>query len=319
MAPDQDERPWLRIVRPTPRAFNGKVAVRLAAMVAAAVLLGLLGLHGYRNVVGWLQGHSDYRVAFDRIVLDPPPPAYIRSGASGILDRVKRNSRQPEELETLRVDLEALGRDFALSSPWIEKVREVRVEGRPNRIRVAVDYRKPVARFPNTQLILDRGGVVLPNADIEQSELGALLWITEYRGALNVPRVGLSLLPIEGEESHNFLAGLKLAEFVLNRDANARLAGHTFWAVGLAHGATWLSLHTDDGYRISWGEAPGLESPGKPSASQKWRWLEEWFGREQLSEEARKSRFLSFTRSGVEVRDDPEPGLVPPEKPGGSG
>jgi hypothetical protein len=273
----------IRAASESPRRWNRRAALLLSGLVLGLLAVGV-AWQWMVSAVAWLQDREEYRVRFDAIQLIPTPPPYVRSGASGVLDRVRQAAHLPDTLSTLKVDPKALGSAFALGSPWIEQVLSVRVVGYPNRVVVALRYRRPVAFFGTRRPV----------------------WLG-FRGSGVVPRAGLALEPAGSEERPVLQSALKLAAFLLDQNTPAQVGDHRLASIGLANGPRWLSLHTADGYRISWGEAPGEESPGHPKAREKWEALTRWFEQEQLSVDERNTHFLSFAGKVVIVRPDPPP------------
>lgn len=304
----EPDRPWPRLARAPEGKGKGhrswRLWTRLGAIVAAIAIALAAGHRAITSAVWWLQGQPDYQVAFRSITLDPSAPAYIKGGDDALLQRVQRAARLPDHVRTLDTDLAALGRDLVLASPWIERVAAVQVRDYPNRVVVALAYRRPIARIENRSIFLDESGVVLPGDELDVSALPPLLWIRGYRGDTSAPRVGVALAPSDTPEMRALHAGLKLAAFVLRATPESAIGDHQIVSVDIAHGADWLSLQTDDGYRISWGEAPGLESPGRPKAESKWRALADLIATEPLSPERRQTHYLSVAGGKAEVRAD---------------
>src|SRR4051812_38455292 len=82
--------------------------------LAAALTVGAVGLLGYggsqvvRLLVAWLHRRPEYQLPCRQIVLDPPPPPWIRTGRLGLLERVRLQARWPEPLPVLELDPEDL-------------------------------------------------------------------------------------------------------------------------------------------------------------------------------------------------------------------
>lgn len=302
---------WPRIADPEPAhsvkpRFKKIHAWRiLGAIAVAASLYWLARVVG--SGVAWVQARPEYEIQFADLALQPNVPKYVRSGTTGLLERVRRKSNRPETLKSIGIDLSQLGGDFALGSPWIERVRAARVVGHPPIIEIELDYRRPIA-FINqaTTVVLDHDAVVLPNDDLDLSALPPLIEIRRFQGGIDSPLPGLSFTKPGSDEAAALAAALKLAEFVQQQQAqtNHEDKESRVQIVDLANGPRWLSLHTADRHRISWGEAPGAESPGRPTAPQKWTWWTTWRKSNSLTPDERERRFLSFSRTGIEIHDD---------------
>jgi hypothetical protein len=64
-------------------------------------------------------------------------------------------------------------------------------------------------------------------------------------------------------------------------------------------GALWI--RGEDKTWIRWGEAPGAEAPGRPTAAEKWEMLRDW-ARHHVPSGVVHPDFLAFTKDGVERR-----------------
>ncbi len=303
------------------RARRGRLDLtRLAAAIGVAVIilvaLVILARRGWNHALAWLHARPAYRLAFDEIRLDPPPPPWIKSGSAGLLEHVRHGARRPETLSSLDIDLDELRRDFQRGSPWVRSVVRIR-RAYPNTLKVAVEYRRPVAlvRIGNLRLVLDRDGVVLPGDDLTLSETGPLI---ELRGLLppgataeNVealPGKSLKIVPPDG--------GKPTDSAVLEA---ARLAGD-FKDRGADRGppdapclvrAVQVFLYRANHYNYAitaedawllWGRPEGDEPPDEPTAEQKWTMLRDWLAAGHRLADVTFPQVVMFTKDGIDVR-----------------
>ncbi|MBX6315339.1 MAG: FtsQ-type POTRA domain-containing protein [Isosphaeraceae bacterium] len=257
------------------------------AALAGVATLALLAA-GWAQAIGWLHDRPAYQARFGEIVLDPAPPPWIRSGAAGLLERVRERAKLPEPLPVLGLDLGEIRRAFAKHSPWVEAVERVE-RSYPNRLIVRLRYRRPVAvvwEGPGAELVLDREAVVLPGRDLDRQAAGPLIEIQGLKPPLNA-REGLTLGRADGTaevETGERLArsAAKLAAFLQGRLADAPLARRKAQVVMIhvCDGAPRLWAKTGEDLWIAWGEAPGEETPGNVLARTKWDLYRDWVERQ---------------------------------------
>jgi hypothetical protein len=312
-------RPFARIVAsPTVRRLAvGRLA---AGLLAGALALGLLAAGGSKalnSAVDWLHGRPEHLLPFAAITLDPPPPAWIASGARGLLEQVRSKSNRPETLRVQDLDLAALAADFQRDSPWVRGVLGIE-RAYPNRLAVRLEYRRPVA-FVRTSgrsgppIYLDREGVVLPGDDLDSEAAGPLirLLLPTPEGASVTPRDGRHLTidpPARSGETPTadpVRDAARLAGFFHDRRALPGLAGSPI-VVEAIHGSEqglWVQLAGTK--LLFWGAAPGTESPGDPDVGRKWDLLQDWLSRNTKTFQALRGQrpFLRFGRDRVEVVD----------------
>lgn len=293
---------------------NRRTAVSrvVAVLVALAVAIPLLVLgtqRASRTLKGWLHQRDTYQLRFADIELLPPPPPWIKSGKTGLLERVRENANWPASISLLDVDLDALGRDFQRASPWIRSV-DRKETSYPNRLRLYVRYREPVAELTvnRLRLVLDRDGVVLPDPDdLNLDECGHLIKIVDLLPA-NAPaatydaRPGRALKrPVEGE-TDIALQAARLAAFFKAHIPAKPPSKPTCRVVAIHESPRGLFAETVEPTMILWGPAPGFERPGEPSAEEKWAMLEDWLEAHNDLKTIQHPLFLAFDKGRVQVR-----------------
>jgi hypothetical protein len=289
------------------RPALSRLGLAAALAVVATGLIGLGGAWAVRFLVDRLHRRPEYQLPSRQIVLEPPPPPWIRSGALGLLGRVREQARWPEPLPVLDLDLQDLARDFRNHCPWVARVRRPRgiVRSYPNRLVVGLDYREPVAevRFGSSVFVLDGDAVILPADDLDRDAAGPLIrldgfdppfdgrpgraWATSADGlATPDPRAS---------------AAARLAAFLKARTRLEEPGGSPlFRPVAIHHDADDGLLWVRSGGRtwVCWGEAPGAEAPGRPTATEKWVMLREW-SRRHVPPGVEYPDFLAFDKDGV--------------------
>jgi hypothetical protein len=301
--------------------------VRLAAAVVLAVATLWLGVLGARRgavaVRAWLHAQPAYQVRFDAIALDPPPPDWLRPGANGLLEGVRKGAGRPETLALLDLDLDALAQDFRRESPWVRAVRGID-RAYPDRLVVALEYRRPVAllRLGKRRIVLDADGVVLPEEAVDLARAGPLVLLalagTAEAGAPLDARPGrvLGLAPAGAPPAEPARVPAALAGLLRKRGAVAASgtkapAGDGGPAVAAiqtdAQGRLWVELA--GGSLVHWGRADGTREPGDPDDSQKLDALAAWL-RDHPAERPIPPRFLAFDHDRLVV--------VPPRGAAGS-
>ena len=305
---------------------------RLVAAAAVSIGLVWLAATGVRSLVGWVAARPDQQLAFSKIELIPPPEPWIVGGRARILEQVRADSKLPETLPLLELDLKALRNDFR-RCPWVKDV--TRVERSYRALTVHLLYRKPVAVVvlekhlaDGNAYVIDEEGVPLPPKDIDGKfkdlrfqVVGISGPLIEIRGVLaaTVSRFGVpwKIRDESGSmvDDPRVLGAARLAEFLQRQPRttpNGRKAPE-FVAIWLSGEpvSTFMLRDADDNW-VDWGEPPGSEKPGEPSAEARWRMLLDWVDRHGPLD-ARSPNHLRFTRTEAElVRRGP-----PPRKPPG--
>lgn len=288
----------------------GRIGFGVAVVVGLILFTFTSGTRALHSAVEWLYQRDSYLADFSEIVLEPPPPTWIKSGGEGLLERVRKRSGRPERISVLGLDLKALANDFRRESPWILAVD--RVERRfPNQLTVHLAYRRPAAalRIGGGIVVLDRDAVVLPEDDLNRSSapvidlLGVVPSETDPSTLEALPG---KMFTIQGRESDNSAGervsdACRLAGFFVDRhaagpDAEAKLAIKAIHRVG-----DHFFVEAATATMIFWDQAPGSEAPGDPKSSEKWAMLETWLESHALSSVQNPS-FLGFQADHVVVR-----------------
>jgi hypothetical protein len=286
-----------------------RVGLVVLAGVAVVTVLAYLGTWAARASVGWLAQQPQYQVPFQQIELVNEPPRWFEGGTQKFLEGVRQSSREPDHVSMLDITPDALAAVFKKYA-WVDEV--ARVAYVAGRIRVELQYRQPVGwvQLRDTrQLMVDDDGTILPTENIDVTALGVLPKI-EGDGGL-APPVGTQF----GEKWKSRTEPGGLEEVDERIAAAARLAGFLMQDAQVADAERTPALRmrqiilTDFDNRglfmmnaedaaILWGDAPGTEKPGKPSAQDKWAILRRW-------EESTPARFLetgdfwAFSRNGL--------------------
>jgi hypothetical protein len=287
------------------RAAAGRVIFALVLLAISVPLLTLAAQRANRTLTAWLHGRKTYQLPFEDIELVPAPPAWIQSGKRGLLDRVREHANWPASISVLDTDLDALAADFQRASPWIRGV-ERKETAYPNRLRLVVRYREPVARVTVQRLglVLDRDGVVLPDDDLDRDAAGSLVEIinllpVDAAASTIEARPGRSLkLPASGEDDIALRAS-RLAEFFKSHATLKRSTKPVCRIVAIHEDKRGLFAQTAESAMILWGPAPGFEQPGEPTAEEKWGMLEDWLEAHNDFKAVQHPRFLAFEKGRV--------------------
>lgn len=240
-------------------SLRGRYRVFIAA--AALVLLGAAASLAWRQTRASMRSDPRYEVTAASIETPPPPPwirtdirlealrdADLRGGLS-VLD-------PPEQLQKRLADA------FSFH-PWVESVGAI-TKRPPNRIRVELTYRQPLATVElataNGQrglVPVDRFGVRLPSAGLTEAELR---YLPRVRGIESTTLKGevwrdarvlgaISLISAYG----SLWSRLDLVEVLPSRSTEVH--GDLRYYV--------FDLITTGGTRIVWGAAPNATPPGE--------------------------------------------------------
>lgn len=284
------------------------LAAGLACLVLVAV--GVLGWLATRFAVSWLNTRDDRICKFADIELDPPPKPWMKSGSRWLLERVQERFGGDAELPMLGVDLERL-RDAFRVCPWVEDVRAIERKF-PNRLIVRLRYREPVAfiRLNATTIYLDKDGVVLPEGDIDPTRevLLRLVFLEPLDAIPGLPlqaRLTIAGLSREPLSAQRIQEATHLARFLKPKRDPSSPTSTRFAIQYLAPlGSHRLCLYVGEGIWVNWGESPGSEPEGTPTAEEKWVMLGDWINRHGVSPLDPLNaprRWLYFTKSGVEI------------------
>ena len=296
----------------------------LLAIMGLALMVGLLYLTDWarRASIEWLAHQPQYQLPFDRITLNPQAPRWYQGGSLAFLERVRLGAGEPESIAVLDVPPDHLAVVFKKYA-WVEEV--VKVTYGPERVRVDVRYREPVAWVQlrgAEQKLVDRNGIILPIGDVDVAALGQVIKITgdSEQGGLagpSDPRPGVIWKsrgdgPGLDRADERILAASKLAAFLVQGpqvdDAQKYPALHLREIIVTQFHLRGRGLFAvnAEGAMIRWGDAPGDEPMGKPTAEEKWAILRHW--RETTaSRSVETGDYWSFSKRGLE-RLSPHPG-----------
>lgn len=294
------------------RALGASLFRRRRVLLAALVLAGLAWLgHGmWRMARVSLRADPRYVITAKSIEI-PPLPEWIRSdikaqalaeaglyGELSVLD-------PPEQVNQRIVD--------ALQfHPWVKDVRRIELSP-PNRMRIDLTYRRPVAAVELAEegashlLPVDEEAVRLPQADLTETELR---YLPRIAGAQPKPRVGeawvdervrgaLALIGRLGEDWSRLLL-----EDVIPSQREIRGPKQFFR----------YELVTRGGTKIVWGAAPYVAAPGEASFNEKLARLKHFVTENGPLDTARNTPQLIDLRYGLRTE---EREAKKPEEPSG--
>lgn len=279
-------RRFARFVAPPSvrRLSRPRIVLAILAGVGVLYVLSLAGAHGLRSLQTFVHKQAEYQVAFSDIVLDPPPPSWYKGGAKHFLDRVRKESEEPETFSLLDLDAERLKNAFKRDG-WVRKVSVSRHN--PNQVVVHLEYREPVALVlvdRSKSEMIDQDAVILNPEDVNLKEV-ATLQIARGDGRSFAPvsrtvgevwksASGTNNLPVADE---NVLAGAKLASFLRTeqRDDLLKQGPNVFQAI-VVESAKQLWVQSGDNLLVLWGMPPHEELPGELSCDEKWKAIGNW-------------------------------------------
>lgn len=292
-----------------------KLLIGLGIGLACTMVTVYLGARLARYAVAWLHDQSAYQVAFESIALDPPPPAWVRSGAAGLLRRVHARSRWHDQatLPVLSLDPEELAAAFSLGSPWVREVLGVETSY-PNRLTVRLAFREPVAWLrlgtpeQGRTLFLDGDGVVLPFDDLD---VQAAMPLVQLHLPLPADQpldekdgLALALAPSSPGSKRVEVARepCRLAAFLKRRGAIAGTGTNRspLRATGIHETKDGVWILTGEKALILWEpfERSGLVQALSPD--ERWSAIEDWLSRHRL-EDVQWPHYLRFDEGELKV------------------
>ena len=289
--------------RPSTNRRNWFLTLGLVLSIGA-----LIAATGWLNSTrDWLAARSEYQIRWNEVRLEPAPPAYIRTGTSGILAGVRKRLGNRETISSLTQSWSELARALPLGSPWVEEVTSIGVRSYPNQLKIELVYRQPVVllNVPGNsggKIVLDGKGVVLPLDEVDLKQAGTLIRIDGLSGPLE-PRPGFSLVSSGNPDESRLEAGLRLANFARSHSESSELpAGPSLLqAVNLRYGNHQIFAQTRDGLWVLWGDAPDQEPAGTLNAEQKWNFLKDWLTSHAPTAD-RPGSYLIFTPTGASLQ-----------------
>ncbi len=287
------------------------------AVLAGMLTVGLVtsgGWYALRLMMGWVDRQRPYQIAFHEITLDPPPPAWYRGSACVFLDRVRAAALvQEPSLSVLNCDLEELKTDFQKYA-WVKRVARVRCvppeRDHPARLTIQLEYREPVAVAilpKRPEIVLDGEGVILPGEDIDRERVGPFIPIHRLAPPY-APRTGQvwkveSATPGVAEVNAHAVAAARLAACLKEVAAQGKNSGPLSPVPLIAFDRNGAGPFVEFAATrwLLWGEVPGDESPGQPTAEAKWTMLRDWVQKNGV-EALKYPCYLEFAQSKLVVR-----------------
>lgn len=256
-----------------------RLARALLALAAVAGLVVVGGSSLSRSVVAWLHRQKDYETRFADIVLEPPPPPWIKGGRPALLEAIRDGRANLQTFSILDLDLDKLLTDVR-RNPWVARADRAS-KLYPDRVTVALAYREPVALVragAATPAPVDREGVVLPAEGLDLAKAGPLATIAAEPPA-EPPRPGLAWPDGEpGEKARPRARVVRAARLAGQIKDALRDVGPTAWRPErveiLVHEPDqpgfWVEF---DRTPVLWGLRATLDAPGEPTDLDKWRSL----------------------------------------------
>lgn len=291
-----------------------------------ALLVGALALFAGSRLVeflrSWVDRQPTYRLDFDQVVLDPPPPNWLRGGKDAFLRRIPIDPSKNHQTSVLDIELDGLLKRVTLNC-WVKNVVSIR-RSYPNRLEIRLEYRIPVMRVSpagGPDVAVDAEGNVLPMEDLDPRALGPLprlLGIEKPPPEGNLGKVWKARDEKSGLEidENRVVKAAKLAQFLKSvragKDLPSPLPLNNEISVNpdehVPRENLWLGvggLKNETSFWVHWSYIPESEIDLKVSAEEKWRRLVDWVKQGELAE--MKGRYLIFTESGIVKRQQKPP------------
>ncbi len=294
----------LSIAAPSARRMaTTRVGIAVGSLVVLGLVIALVGSKAIDATRQWVHQQPIYQLKFTDIELDPPCPKFIKLGPAGLLEQVRKRAKRPESLSVPAEDAEEIRTDFK-HSPWVARADRV-AKLTPNRLRVQLVYREPVARIRSTGAYVDAMNVVLPAHEIDVKEVGTLFWIIDED---NLSRIkegsdkGLvpRLVPGQEHPGVNLRNAALLAGFLKRQMMQLDLKDNPARPVSIH--SEHLYVETADRSLLFWGDPPGSEKPGAPTAPEKWAIFGRWAVSPNWKAVKRPKRLL-FSKTDLEISD----------------
>ncbi len=301
-------RRFSRFVTPTHvrKLAPSRIGLAVVAGVSVLILVIIVGLRLAQSSVAWLHRQAPYQINAESIDFDPPIPTWYRGGKTAFLEHAKIGLDQGRGHSALDVDLPRLSKDLSLNY-WVKGVIALGIK-HPNRLHIHLQIRTPVAiaKLPDgTSLVIDEEGVLLPREEIDFEQAGPLVQLLQFGDAPKDRQPGLRWKREAGENElakadDRIVAAAKLAAFIKRAQsgANERSRKPRFELVAPKTKVHGLVAGTSDSLWVSWGDAPGDEASGQPSAETKWGWVLDWI-KQHGPADIRPKEYLKFSKSGA--------------------
>lgn len=236
-------------------------------------IVGLFALFGFLWLAMYLAGGrdllglGDYQITPEKIVLQPTQPKWIESD---IPAEVFRSSGLTGSISLMDDALVQKIRDAFALNPWIKKVVRVTKE-HPARVRIEVEYRRPVLIVDATDLIpVDGEGVVLPAENFSPRDMRKYARFDHE----NKPPAGPAGDPWGDPR---VMQAARIMKALGDRAGAWNIVRIQLEDPRRLEGTAdhyLFDLLTKNGTVIHWGLAPTLKRPGEPTAKKKIEWLE---------------------------------------------
>lgn len=312
--PGIDRESMRRFARFVPPPSVRRVALpRLVlALLAAAGALGVtvvVGRMAVSSFVAYLHRQPEYEFAFGDLVLEPPPPSWLRGGRGAFLERVRTRGALPQRQSILDLDLKRLERAFQLDC-WVKQVHRVECSTFPARVVVRLVYREPVAYVewngPKVALkvVLDADGVILPGEDVLR-DATRLIPIYGIGRPLN-PQFGETWKKKaettgEPEEDRLVIAAARLADFLTAAVARdkGRLRSDLGFVILDHKERLWVQYGR---CLFRWQDTPQAEPDGRLTDQARWSILSDWIEghAELLGPSAGSHTYYKIEPGGIE-------------------
>lgn len=277
--------------------------------------LGLVLVAGYGFVQyssAWLHRQPEYRLDLESIDLaasepgdSPLPPGY-RGGKLEFLRRAGILEEGAGSKSVLELDFGQLTRRLRQSC-WVKRV--VRVQNPHwNHLIITLELRKPVARVSlsaSKLVVLDADAHLLPREEIDLDATGPLIEILSFDGAPQDPKPGTPWKKKGPEQGvavpdERMADAARLAGFLkgLKEQGDDLVSGPQTVAVYPQTNDRRLTAGIGQGLWIVWGESPGKESAGQPSAQEKWRRVRGWMAQHGAAG-LHPCYYLEFTKTDI--------------------
>jgi hypothetical protein len=320
--------PALDPPRPPSRRFaklaETPVAKKLAfGKVGRAVVLGLIGASLLvvggssvsRSLVAWLHHQREYQLRFVDIEIEPPVPPWIKGGSEALLENIQAGRKALDSFSALDIPLEQVRNAFHLN-PWVAATDRV-VRTFPNKVTIFVTLREPLARVAvanKSWFIVDREGKVLPEEQVDLSRIELPMTIVLEKPPPTPPTAGLDWPGTEnnakaGSRSRVALA-ISLAGFLRDRMSAEKGQKKVPRSASIyvdEQEYPGLLLKLDDRLYVLWGRDENRGKSSEPTDLEKWLRLTARAWDEAEITEPKATRYLEFTRDGVDFRPFKKP------------
>lgn len=288
--------------RPETLFSRRKFGPHLAGSLAATVIIGSASVHGLKALRAWVQTQPDFLIKPDQIKIHPEPPNWLIDGRQEFLNLVPELNQPGKGLSALEFEPDEIARRLRLQLPWVEKVESVEIK-HPTHVSIRVTFRNPVMSLTlpdKPRVLLDRHGVILPAESVRKDMLDTMIEFNYAARLVDqvIKRGGKAPYDMtQGEvwDDARVTQSLTMAGFLNRQQQSAKSTRQLFRLIDAVTLQDSMILRTVDGLWIVWGQPPGQEKPGEPTADAKWKmlmtWLDQNGGNYQFDTEKSMIRF----------------------------